>query len=231
MRYMAKILLVEDDLELAGTVTAHLEFEHHSVETVANGRDALHLMTVSGYDIIILDWGLPELNGIDVLKKFRSSGGTTPVLMLTGRIRALDKEAGLDTGADDYLTKPFEMIELTARIRALLRRPAQLRADVLKFGTIELDVRNFRCSRDGQDIALTSREFSVMEFFMRNPGQTFSTEAILERVWRSNEGGSLEGVRACIKRIRQKLDVGDQSAYLHSVRGYGYKLDHRDNVD
>lgn len=225
---MAKILLVEDDLDLSLTLVEKLEFEHHRVEAVANGKDALHLLGVAVYDLIILDWGLPDLCGLDILKSFRSTGGATPVLMLTGRKSVTEKEEGLDTGADDYLTKPFDMVELTARVRALLRRPVQLLENVLRFDTIELDVRSFQVTRDGKNIPLTSREFAVLEFFMRHPGQTFNAEAILDRVWRSDEAGSLQGVRVCIKRIREKLDAGGQASYISSEHGFGYKLDHLD---
>jgi DNA-binding response OmpR family regulator len=221
---MAKILVVEDDKELSGVIEDQLRFDHHTVQAVGNGGEALHLLQFSAFDLVILDWGLPDLDGIQILTKYRSRGGTTPILMLTGRGKAVEKEQGLDSGADDYLTKPFEIIELSARVRALLRRPAQLKEDILRFEDIDLDLKSFRLIRAGKEIPLTPKEFSVMEFFMRHPGQIFSLEAILERVWRSDDKGSLEGVRSCIKRLREKLDAAGQPSFITSVHGFGYKL-------
>lgn len=224
---MAKILLVEDDSNLADNVAQYLGAEHHLVETTSCGEDAQHLMRLSTYEIVILDLGLPDKNGLDVLRQYRSSGGTARVLILTGRDKIDEKEKGFDAGADDYLTKPFHVKELAARVRALLRRPGDLTQDVLKAGELSLNTKTYKVTLSGEDLKLTPREFALLEFFMRYPNQVFNAETILTRVWQSDSEASPDTIKVYINRLRTKL--GESSdAQIKTVFGVGYKLDAQD---
>lgn len=222
---MGKILLVEDDLNLTGVVTDLLAVDLHRVEHVASGLDGQQMLAMYGYDLIILDWELPAVSGVDICKKFRAGGGTTPILILTGKGSADDKEVGLDAGADDYLTKPFNGKELRARVRALLRRPSAFSGGTLSCGDLLLDPVKFFVSRNGSEIRLAAREFALLEFFLRHPGQPFTAEALLARVWLSEEECSLEAVRMCIKRLRTKLDLPGSPPMIVNIHGAGYKLE------
>ncbi|HEY9785855.1 MAG TPA: response regulator transcription factor [Candidatus Obscuribacterales bacterium] len=221
---MAKILIVEDDLDLRSIVEDWLKHEHHTVECATKGDEALDLLKVYPYDLIILDWELPNLSGIEILKAFRGCGGRTPILMLTGKGELDNKETGLDTGADDYLTKPFHMKELSARIRALLRRPASAVENVLKVGDLTLNPKTYAVTKGGADIKLLPKEFALLEFFMRYPNQVFSAEALLDRVWRSESDVAPETVRTCIKRLRKKLNAESEDSIIQTLHGVGYKL-------
>lgn len=222
---MSRILLVEDDQDLAQRIIKWLQAERHSVEHVANGREALEYLEGRQYDIIILDWQLPEVPGLDVCKQFRATGGTTPVLMLTGKADITDKESGLDAGADDYLTKPFHPRELSARLRALSRRPAEVVSDQLRAGDLVLQSSTFTVMKNGQRIELLPLEFSLLEFFMRHPGRVFPAEALLERVWPVNSDASPEAVRTVIKTLRKKIDKEGEQSTIRTIHGVGYKLD------
>lgn len=221
---MAKILLVEDDVQLSRTVKGWLSMEHHSVETVDGGQEALDMLAVYQYDLIVLDWQLPGLSGLDVCKQFRSQGGLTPILMLTGMSAIAEKEAGLDAGSDDYLTKPFHMKELSARVRALLRRASGLASNVLSAGKLVLDPSNHRVTINDEEIHLQKREFALLEFLMRNPNKVFSAEALLERVWASETDATEYAIRTCMMRLRRKIDSGTDSSLIQTIKGVGYKL-------
>ncbi|MBN8660682.1 MAG: response regulator transcription factor [Candidatus Melainabacteria bacterium] len=222
---MAKILIVEDDVQLAELVMRWLGREGHLVEHVKNGGDALQRLRFDPYDLIVLDWNLPEVEGIDILKTFRRNGGTTPVLMLTGKKAIEEKLEGLGQGADDYLTKPFDGRELTARIAVLLRRPTVLLPiDVLKVGDIELDAKAHKVTRGGSLVSLLPKEFALLEFFMRNAGQYFPAEKLLAHVWPSESDSTVEALTSCIKRLRQKIDYSGSESVIKNVRGAGYGL-------
>lgn len=221
---MAKILVVDDDKLLTDMIADSLDADHHTVECVNLGEDAKELLKNYHYDVIILDWGLPDVTGLDICKQFRFDGGTTPVLMLTGRDTVDEKERGLDSGADDYLTKPFHMRELGARVRALLRRVGPSRSNVLIHRDIELDPSAHRVTRNNVEISLHPKEFSLLEHFLRNPTQVFSPQSLLDRVWSSESNVGPETVRTCIKRLRQKIDVDDKESIIENVYGVGYKL-------
>lgn len=221
---MPKILVVEDDLDLRSIVEDWLRHEHHLVETATKGDEAMELIGIYPYDLIILDWNLPVMSGIQILKKFRQDGGKTPVLMLTGQDLTENIETGLDSGADDYLTKPFHMKELSARIRALLRRPQAVTDNVLRAGDLTLNPRTFAVTKDGADIRLLPKEFALLEFMMRHPNQVFSAEALLDRVWRSENDAAPETVRTCIKRLRRKIDGESENSLIQTLHGVGYKL-------
>ncbi len=222
---MAKILLVEDDRNLAITVKDWLEFEHHLVEAVEVGTEALELAQSYQYDLIILDIELPKMNGLEVCKNYRQGGGQAPILMLTGRGSIPDKESGLDAGADDYLTKPFHLKELSARVRALLRRPGQVAGNTLRAGNLVLDTTSYKVLKDGQEIHLPRMEFALLEFLMRHQGQVFSTEALLDRVWTSDSEKSPETIRTSVKKLRSKIDTDGQPSIIRNVHGVGYKLE------
>ena len=222
--FMAKILLVEDEEDFSDLVTMWLKNEHHIVEVADTGEKAVDLLKVYRYDLLILDWMLPGISGIDICKDFRGQGGSTPILMLTAKRHVDEKETGLDAGADDYLTKPFELKELSARVRALLRRPAAFSGTELKVGPVTMDTATHRVTRQGEEIALLPKEFALLEFFMRHPNQVFSAEALLDRVWASESEASPETIRTYIKRLRKKIDEDGSPSLVSTVHGVGYKL-------
>ncbi len=219
---MSKILIVEDDENLLDMMSRYLRHEHYIVETSSNGKDAYALVNTYKYDILVLDWNIPGMTGVEICSKLRSNGNTVPILMLTGQ-SALDKKiAGFRAGTDDYLTKPFDIEELTVRLEALLRRSMQSSTTKLKVGPLELDPDKFKVSKDGQDVHLTAMEFSLLQFFMKNPDKVYSCEALLDRVWNADSDAHIETVRTCIKRLRQKLSSKDE--LIQNVHGVGYKL-------
>lgn len=222
---MPKILLVEDDIHLAGDVVDWLEFEKHTVEHVADGKEADERLRFYQYDLIILDWELPGVHGIDICRRYRQAGGNSPVLMLTGKGEITDKEQGLDSGADDYLTKPFHLKELTARIRALLRRPAVMTGTVLKIKNLALDTNTKKLSKDGKEIQLSPKEYALMDFLMRHPDEVFSQEALLERVWSSESDASVFSVYTAVKTLRKKITEDGEKPILATVHGLGYRLE------
>ncbi|MBX9689932.1 MAG: response regulator transcription factor [Candidatus Obscuribacterales bacterium] len=221
---MAKILLVEDDKTIGKLVSLQLERDHHLVERVDTGKDALFNLKVHDYDLVILDWMLPDLSGLDVCKSYRDAGGKVPILMLTARGEAQDKANALDTGADDYLVKPFVPVELSARIRALLRRPSVIAGKSLSVGDIVLDSANREVTRSGASIDLTAKEFALLELLMRHPNQSFSVEAILDRLWKSEVSASLETVRTHVKTLRRKLGDSEENPIIRTKRGLGYRI-------
>jgi DNA-binding response OmpR family regulator len=221
---MAKLLVVEDDQDLSRMVEDWLAFDHHRVELVHTGADALELLEVCKYDLIILDWELPQLSGLELCKLLRAKGDQTPVLMLTGKGSIQEKLVGFKAGADDYLTKPFHMKELAARVLALLRRPNAFVQDVLKVGNLSLDPARYEVTNNGAEVQLSPKEFALLEFLMRHPNQVFSPEALLERVWTTDADVSPQTVRTCMGRLRQKIDHESQSSMIETLHGVGYKL-------
>lgn len=221
---MAKILIVEDDIQLSKLVRDWLKMERHEVEVVNDGQEGLNRLKVYDYDLVVLDLELPVIGGMEILREFRATGKKTPVLILTGRTTIDDKELGLDSGADDYLTKPFHAKELTARIRALMRRVGGNIGSVLTSGDIELDRTSFTVKRAGIDIKLVPKEFALLEFLMRNPGTVFPPEALLNRVWSNESDATVEALTTCIKRLRKKLDVEGKESIIRNVHGVGYGL-------
>jgi len=220
---MAKILLVEDDAALAEVTRFGLESQGHIVQVTGDGSRALDNLRINKYDLVVLDWMMPEMTGIEVLETYRRSGGKTPVLMLTAKTRLDDKELGLDSGADDYLTKPFEHRELQARIRALLRRPTSMASIVLTVGDIALDPATCVVTKAGVAVKLRPKVYSLLEFLMRHPDQVFSADAILERVWLDDAMVSTDTVRAHFKLLRKSLGL-QEDMLIRTVRNRGYML-------
>lgn len=221
---MAKLLVVEDDSNLADSVCEMLKAENHTVEHAPNGAEASTLLAISAYELIVLDLGLPDKDGVEILKDYRNRGGEGKVIILTGRGKIEEKELGLDSGADDYLTKPFHVKELAARVRALLRRPEGIHGDVLKTADYEMNAKTFTFTKNGNEIALTKREFALLEFLMRHPNQVFSAEAIIARVWQSDTEASTDAVKVYVNRLRNKLG-NNLNAEIKTVYGVGYKLE------
>ncbi len=222
---MSKILIVEDDTNMVRHIKKWLESEHYSVEEAESGPAGLDLMRAYNYDVIILDVNLPRLNGFEVCKQYRTAGGQSPILMLTGRTEMADKEAGFTSGVDDFLTKPFHMKELSLRIAALLKRARNINEVVLQVGPLRLDPKAHSVKRNGEEIQLQRMEFQLLEFFMRHKGQTFSPEAILSAVWSAESETSTESLRTTIRKLRQKIDPKGSPSFISNVHGVGYKLD------
>lgn len=221
---MAKILLVDDDLDLIGVVRDRLSFQHHNVETATTVQEAEDIIASSKFDAIVLDRTLPDGDGLDILKRHRTRGHKTPILLLTGKDALKEKTEGLDSGADDYLTKPFQIEELEARIRALLRRSSGGVMNILQVGDLVLDTEMYRVTKAGVDVQLLPKEFALLEFLMRHPSQVFSAEALLDRVWASQADVAPDTVRTCIKRLRRKIDGDSEESIIQTLHGVGYKL-------
>lgn len=222
---MTKILLVEDDELVSESVLDLLSAEHFTVEAVSDGLDAWHRLDALVYDLVILDWNLPSMEGVEVLSRLRKKGNSTPVIMLTANSGVDSRITGLDTGADDYLAKPFDLRELLSRIRALLRRPQDYKDEVVENGDLKLNIREFKCFRNGAEITLHPKEFALLEHLIRNKGRIFSVEELLDRLWSCDSDSSVEAVRKCITRLRQKIDVSGKPSYVTTVVGRGYKID------
>jgi len=221
---MARILLVEDDESFGQGLEEWLKFEHNDVTWRKNGRTGLEALQSDEFDLVIMDIEMPEMNGIEVCRKYRDDGGTTPIIMLTGRDTVLDKVTGLDCGADDYLTKPFHPRELSARLKALARRPQKLVPNTLVAGNINLNTQTSQVFREGQEVKLQRMEFAVLEFMMRNSGKVFSPNELLNAVWTAESERSPETIRTCIKKIRDKIDTAGQVSIIQNVHGVGYKV-------
>lgn len=222
---MPKILVVEDDSGLLRMVRDWLVCEHHIVETADNGKSGLSMLVSGQYDVIVLDWELPEMSGIEIIHEYRKQGGVAPILLLTGKDSISEKESGLDSGADDYLTKPFHMKELSARLRALVRRNFLATSGVLRIKALELNPVSFTVTKGEQKIQLLPKEFALLEFMMRHPNQVFSAESLLDRVWSSESDASVDAITTCIKRIRKKIDTEGDSSIIRTVHGVGYKIE------
>lgn len=221
---MSKILIVEDDVELSEILKHTLTKRGFTVQSAKDGQSALALLKVNKYDAIVLDWMMPGLSGIDVCRRLRAAGNHTPVLMLTAKTSNDDIESGLDVGADDYLTKPFENKILAARLRALLRRPAVSLEPLLTVRDITWDPATGSAKRDGKDLRLRPMVAKLFEFFLRHQGQFFTAEALLERVWHDESMVSLETVKTHIKLLRRAIDTKGCPSLIETERHRGYRL-------
>ncbi|MBX9692804.1 MAG: response regulator transcription factor [Cyanobacteria bacterium] len=222
---MAKILIVEDNPELSDNICESLMAQQHNVDCCADGVSALGYLKSYEYDVIVLDWTLPKMSGIELLKQFRAQGGVTPVIMLTGRREIDDKEHGFEAGADDYLTKPFELRELAVRVRSLIRRASSSTpSDELKIADVILDRQSKRVSKDGTELKLMPKDFAILELLMTYPNKVFSAEALIDRIWSASSDASPEVVRKHINRIRSKIDSDGKESLIRTVHGVGYSL-------
>lgn len=222
---MAKILLVEDEPGLSGAIKEWLADEYHLVEVAITGEEALLKLDSAQYDIILLDWMLPELSGVEVCRSYRSRGGAAPVIMLTAKKSLLSKEIGLDSGADDYITKPFHLRELSARIRAFLRRPAVSPVSLLKIDDIVLDRVTLTVTKSEQPIHLLPKEFALLEVLMRNQGRTMRVDLLLDQVWGTETDVAADTLRSNIKTLRRKIDTPGKSSLIVTVHGIGYRIE------
>ncbi len=220
-----RLLLAEDEKELSRALCAILKHNNYSVDAVYDGQDALDYGLCGNYDGIILDLMMPKKNGIDVLKQLRSQGISTPVIILTARAELDDKILGLDAGADDYLTKPFEMAELLARVRALTRRKSEFSPNLLTFGNLSLNRESFELIQGEQAIRLGNKEFQMIEMMMSNPGRLISTEQFMERIWGFETEAEINVVWVYISYLRKKLANLSANVEIKAVRGVGYTLE------
>ena len=219
-----RALVVEDEMKMAALLKRGLEEEGHAVDVAPSGSEAVWLATENPYDVIVLDVMLPDFDGFEVCRKLRGNGQWAPVLMLTARDAVEDRVAGLDTGADDYLTKPFSFAELLARVRALSRRAVVERPTVLQVGDLTLDPANHKVARSGRAINLTSKEFALLEYFMRHPGEVLSRTRLIEHVWDFAYEGDSNVVDVYVRYLREKIDRPFGVKSIDTVRGAGYRL-------
>jgi DNA-binding response OmpR family regulator len=222
---MAKILLVEDDRHLANLTQTYLLEAGHQIDWADCGEKARAMLLTQNYDLFILDWMLPDITGLEICQRYRANGGTAPILLLTARASEEDKVAGLDSGADDYLVKPFGRQEFTARVRALLRRPSTYSGKVLQIEDLQLNATTQTVTRAGKLIDLRPKEYNLLEFLMRHQGQNFPAETLLERIWQSDSTTSIDTVRMHIMSLRRKLgDCEGDNSLIRNTRGRGYRI-------
>jgi DNA-binding response OmpR family regulator len=219
-----RVLLVEDDQRIARFVAKGLREQSYALDLASTGDDALYQAEINSYDLFILDVMIPGIDGFSVCRKLRQSGIRAPVLMLTARDAVSDRIAGLDHGADDYLTKPFEFGELLARLRALLRRPNELRTPLITVEDLVLDTRGQRVSRNGWPIVLTAKEYALLEFMARNTGKVMGRAEIAEHVWDESFDPFSNLIEVYVNRLRKKIDLPGTEPLLHTRRGAGYFL-------
>lgn len=222
----AVILLAEDDELLRAFITEALRGQGYDVREAADGIAALDLTLTAHADVLILDRDLPGLDGLDVLRAARARGVRTPAMFLTALSGLTERVRGLDSGADDYLAKPFEIEELLARVRALARRPPALAAEVLSFGTLRLDMTNWQAFIGETELSLTQQDMTLLAHFLRRPGQVFTREALLDQMGASEEVTSA-AVEHALSRLRKKLEAAGARSVIETVRGVGYRLGRR----
>ena len=223
-RSVVRILLVEDESRVAGFIAKGLREQSYAVDISSDGEQALYQAAGNQYDIVILDVMLPVKDGHTVCRELRASGFRTPILMLTARGNVDDRVEGLDSGADDYLAKPFDFKELLARLRALLRRPAGLLPHVARVADLVLNTASHAVTRAGKPVALTAKEYALIEFLMLNQGRVVGREQIGQHVWDENFDPLSNVIDVYIKRLRSKLDTGFGRRLIHTRRGEGYIL-------
>jgi two-component system, OmpR family, response regulator MprA len=220
-----KVLVVDDERAVRDSLRRALELEGYDVELAADGEDALERLAENGEpDAVVLDILMPKMDGLEVCRRLRREGHRLPVLMLTARDEVENRVAGLDAGADDYVTKPFALEELLARLRALLRRTTSGSGEVLRFADLELDPKTRDVRRAGEPIELTRTEFSLLELFLLNPRQVLTRSVIFERVWGYDFGFSSNSLDVYIGYLRRKTEAGDRPRLIQTVRGVGYAL-------
>src|SRR5882724_8893520 len=226
-----RVLLVEDDSRIAHFVAKGLREQSYAVDVVGSGEDALYQAAINTYDLVILDVMIPAPDGFAVCRELRRTGHRMPVLMLTARDAVEDRVEGLDRGADDYLTKPFEFRELLARLRALLRRPTSLQPSSLSVADLVVDTSGQAVSRSGKSISLTAKEYAFVEFLARNAGRVVGRAEIAEHVWDEEFDPFSNLIEVYVNRVRRKIDAGSAKPLLQTRRGSGYVLSPDGNAD
>ncbi|MFZ5809271.1 MAG: response regulator transcription factor [Chloroflexota bacterium] len=219
----ARILVIEDDEQILKFLRRGLAYEGYQVDTAMDGPSGLAIARDNPPDAVVLDLMLPGMDGLEVCRRLRA-GGPVPILILTAKDTLNDRIQGLDMGADDYMVKPFNLDELLARVRALLRRAQPARPQVLRFADLTLDTGTRQAMRGEKAIPLTAKEYELLELFMRNPRQVITRDTIFDRVWGYDFGGESNIIEVYIRYLRQKLEEGGQPRLLHTVRGMGYVL-------
>jgi len=219
-----RILLVEDEFSAAQMLAKGLREHAYAVDVVADGEQALYQATINDYDLLILDLMLPRKDGLEVCRQLRAARSALPILMLTARDGVADRVTGLDTGADDYLTKPFDFQELLARVRALLRRGPVLRKEIIQIADLSIDVQSRRVRRAGRAVELTVKEYSLLDYLARRSDQVVGRADIAEHVWDENFDCFSNLIEVYIQRLRRKLDDGHPRKLLRTIRGEGYML-------
>lgn len=224
-----RVLVVEDEHKIANSIKKGLEQESYAVDVAYNGHDGYDLARGEEYDILILDILLPGIDGIEVCRKLRVDGIHTPIIMLTAKGQIEDKVTGLDSGADDYITKPFAFEELLARLRALKRRPTQTKNTVLQIDDLELNTTRFEVKRGNNKITLSNKEYALLEYFLRHPNIIITKEQIINHVWNYDANVLENSVEVYVKHLRDKIDkpFRDKPDLIHTVRGFGYKMSNR----
>jgi DNA-binding response OmpR family regulator len=219
-----RILLVEDDMKLAGFIEEELLLEGYQITVASNGLDGLTMTRNMQPDLLILDWMLPGISGLDLCLRLRSTGIQVPIIMLTAKDEIPDRVAGLNAGADDYVTKPFSIEELLARVKARLRRTHPENPDAFEFENLTLNRLTHEVYRNTQLIELTAKEFDLLEYLLRHPRQVMTRDQILEKVWGYDFMGESNIIEVYIRALRLKLEVNNPKRLLHTVRGVGYVL-------
>lgn len=220
-----RILFAEDERELSSALTVILRHNNYSVDAVYDGQEALTYLEAGNYDCAILDIMMPKMDGITVLKRLRAEGSALPVLLLTAKSEIDDRVTGLDSGADDYLTKPFASRELLARIRAMTRRKTDLSDPVLRFGGLTLNRANYELSGPKSSFKLANKEFQMMEMLMENPGQIISSERFMEKIWGYDAEAEINVVWVYISYLRKKIETIDAPVRIKATRNVGYSLE------
>lgn len=219
---MAKILIIEDDEMMADMLADCLRSMQHMVETARDGASGLERLRNFKYELVVLDWQLPEMSGLEICKQFKSEVPNVPVIMLTSRSAITDKEAGFEAGVDDYVTKPINPLDFSARVRALLRRSTISQEPQLGIGDLRLDVKSGQLKKGARSIQLPPREAELMQLLMKQPGEYFSTEALLKRLWGTD--GTRASLANCMKRLRDKLSELDEEGLVETTSGLGYRI-------
>jgi heavy metal response regulator len=219
-----RILVVEDEKKVARFIQQGLEEEHYTVDVAHDGESGLQMAESEHYDLLILDIMLPKKSGLELIKEFRERGGAVPALMLTAKAATEDKVAGLDSGADDYLTKPFAFAELLARVRSLLRRSSKEKSTLLAMADLELDTVTHRAKRADRTIELTAKEYALLEYFLRNRDRVLSRTIIAEHIWDYNFDTGTNIIDVYVNHLRNKIENAGEKKLIHTVRGVGYVM-------
>ena len=222
---MAKLLVVENDAQLANQVVDWLAEQGYQVEKASNGEDALQLLSNFKYDVLLLDWNLPGMSGLELLKRHRQAGGMSLALFITGKGDIDSKEKGLEIGADDYLVKPFDMRELSARLKSIMRRPQFILPDELRVGDVMLNPSLHKLKIGEQEIRLMPKESALLEYLMRHPNRVYSSKDLLDAVWPSEKEATTDTVRSWMRNLRKKLGTAQREDFVKTIPSSGYVIE------